>query len=264
MNPGAKQISMSNSDVALSDDVFSLFNNPGGLAQLNWSELGVFYSPAPFGLIELASGYVAYHEPLGFGSIGIGAMTYGYELYRECKVLFAFATRYKNIIFPGISVNYHSVSIKGYGSKGVLYFNAGCLAYITNHFRTGFVLTNINRASFTEGEEQIPVVLNTGFSYDVSDNLSLNAAVEKDIRYNVSVMSGINYDLSDYFSLRIGFANEPAKYSCGIGINYSILSFDYAVFTHPELGLTHQVGIIVSFEKEISRTKKIRNFLRRD
>src|SRR5664279_2159419 len=81
MNPGAKQIAMANSDVALSDDVFSLFNNPAGLAQLNWRELGLYYSPAPFGLKELANGYIAYTEPLGFGSVGIGAMTYGCLLY---------------------------------------------------------------------------------------------------------------------------------------------------------------------------------------
>lgn len=43
-NPGAKQISLSNSDVALSNDVFSLFNNPSGLSQMNWREIGVYYS----------------------------------------------------------------------------------------------------------------------------------------------------------------------------------------------------------------------------
>ena len=47
-NPGAKQISLSNSDVALSDDVFSVFNNPAGLSQMHWREIGVYYSPAPF------------------------------------------------------------------------------------------------------------------------------------------------------------------------------------------------------------------------
>ena len=70
-SPGAKQISLANSDVALSNDVFTIFSNPAGLAQLNWREVGVYYSPAPFGLSELANGYVAYHEPFEFGSITI-------------------------------------------------------------------------------------------------------------------------------------------------------------------------------------------------
>jgi hypothetical protein len=261
MNPGAKQIAMSNSDVALSDDVFSLFNNPAGLAQLNWRELGLYYSPAPFGLNELANGYIAYTEPLGFGSAGIGAMTYGFELYRESRLLLSFSTLYLNKFFAGVSFNYHIVSIQGYGSKSVFYLNAGSLGYITDELRIGFFIQNINQASFTSKEDQIPILLNAGVSYNIYYNLSLNFAVEKDIRYNASVKSGINYDLIDNLSLRIGFANEPAEFSCGIGIHYSYFNFDYAVFTHPDLGLTHQAGIIISFEKEGNRTMNIREFL---
>jgi hypothetical protein len=261
MNPGAKQIAMSNSDVALSDDVFSLFNNPAGLAQLNWRELGLYYSPAPFGLNELANGYIAYTEPLGFGSAGIGAMTYGFELYRESRLLLSFSTSYLNKFFAGVSFNYHIVSIQGYGNKTVFYLNAGCLGYITDELRIGFFVQNINQASFTSQEDQISILLNAGLSYNIYDDLSLNFAVEKDIRYNASVKSGINYDLIDNLSLRIGFANEPAEFSCGIGIHFSYFNFDYAVFTHPDLGLTHQAGIIISFEKEGNRTRNIKEFL---
>ena len=41
MEPGERQISLSHSDIALSNDVFSLFNNPSGLSQINWREVGV-------------------------------------------------------------------------------------------------------------------------------------------------------------------------------------------------------------------------------
>jgi hypothetical protein len=99
-NPGSKQIAMSNSDVALSNDVFSLFNNPAGLAQMNWRELGIYYSPAPFGFSELANGYISYHEPFDFGSVGIGAMTYGFDLYRENKISVGFSYNYLNKFLP--------------------------------------------------------------------------------------------------------------------------------------------------------------------
>jgi hypothetical protein len=261
MNPGAKQIAMANSDVALSDDVFSLFNNPAGLAQLNWREIGAYYSPAPFGLNELSNGYIAYTEPLGFGSAGIGVMTYGFELYRESRLLLSFSTLYLNRFLGGVSFNYHTISIIGYGSKSVFYLNAGCLGYLTDELRIGFSIQNINNASFTSREDQIPILLNTGLSYNIYDNINLNFAIEKDIRYNTSVKSGINYDLIDNLSLRLGFANEPAEFSCGIGIHFSYFNFDYAVFTHSDLGLTHQAGFIISFEKEGNRTKNIMQFL---
>jgi hypothetical protein len=260
-NPGAKQISLSNSDVALSNDVFSLFNNPAGLAQMNWREIGVYYSPAPFGLSELANGYAVYNEPTSIGSFAIGGMSYGFELYRESKISLGYSYNYLNSFFAGLTLNYQTISIQNYGDDGALSLNLGLLAYIANNFRLGFSIQNINRATFGSEKDQIPMILNTGLSYDVADELTLNFAVEKDIKYKSSFQFGINYDLIDYLSLRIGFSNEPSKYSAGIGINYSLFSLDYAMFTHNDLGLTHQAGIIISFGREGNRTTAIKKYL---
>jgi hypothetical protein len=260
-NPGAKQISLSNSDVALANDVFSIFNNPAGLSQISWREIGIYYSPAPFGLSELANGYVAYLEPYSFGSIAVGGMTYGFDLYRESKITIGYSYNYNNIFFAGAAINYHSFSIQNYGNTGVFYFNFGGLAYITNNLRWGFAVDNLNRASLADEDDQIPMVFNTGFSYNIINELSLNIALEKDIRYNPSVKIGIDYDIIEYFSLRLGTSNEPARYSAGIGINYSFISLDYALFTHQDLGLTHQAGIILSFGRKESRYKSVRDNL---
>jgi hypothetical protein len=261
-NPGARQISMANSDVALANDVFSLFNNPAGLAQLNWREVGIYYSPAPFGLTELSNGYVAYNEPFNFGSLSIGGMTYGFELYRESKILFGYSYNYENILFVGAAVNYHSFSIKNYGSTGVFYINMGALVYILNNLRWGFSVSNLNRATVADTDDQIPMVLSTGFSFDLLDNFSLNFALEKDISYNPSVHFGIEYDIIEYLSLRAGTSNEPSRFSAGLGISYSVFSLDYAFLTHQDLGLTHQAGIILSFGKDGSRSSAIRKNLK--
>ena len=260
-NPGAKQISLSNSDVALSNDVFSIFNNPAGLAQMNWREVGVYYSPAPFGLSELANGFVAYHEPTSIGSFAIGGMSYGFDLYRESKFSLGYSYNYLNKFFAGVTINYQTVSIQNYGNDVALFFNIGGLAYVSNILRLGFSIQNINRASFGDDDDQIPMIFNTGFSYDVVDELTLNFAVEKDIKYKASFQFGINYDIIEYLSLRTGFSNEPSKYSAGIGINYSMFSLDYAMYTHNDLGLTHQAGIIISFGREQNRLTSIRKNL---
>ena len=44
ITPGARQVSLSHSDIALSNDDFSIFKNPAGLAQINWREIGIYYS----------------------------------------------------------------------------------------------------------------------------------------------------------------------------------------------------------------------------
>ena len=261
INPGARQISLANSDVALANDVFTLFNNPAGLAQLNWNEVGIYYSPAPFGLTQLANGYVAYQQPFSFGSLGLGGMTYGYDLYRESKVILGYSYNYENVFFVGAAVNYHSYSIQNYGSTGVFYFNLGALVYILDDLRWGFSTHNVNRATVADQDDQIPVILSTGFSFDVLKNFSLNVALDKDIRYNPSILFGIDYDIIEYLSLRIGSGSNPSRFTAGVGINYSILNLDYAFFTHPDLGLTHQAGIILSFGKEGIRAEAIRRYL---
>ena len=260
-NPGAKQISLANSDVALSNDVFSLFSNMAGLSQMNWREIGVYYSPSPFGLSELANGFIAYHEPTYFGSFALGGMTYGFELYRESKIKFGYSYNYLNKFFAGIGFNYHTFSIQGYGNQGVFHLDFGGLTFITNELRLGFFIHNLNRASLTNIEDQIPTTINIGVSHDFIDAFSVNFAVEKDIRYNPSIQFGVDYEIIEYLSLRTGFSNHPSRYSAGVGINYSIFSLDYAFFTHQDLGLTHQAGVIISFGKELSRIKMIKNYL---
>ena len=101
-NPGARQIALSNSGVALSNDVFSIFNNPAGSAQMNWTEVGFYYSPSPFGIKELSHGFAAFHQPVKFGSISAGFMSYGFELYKENKLAISFARRFAEKLFSRI------------------------------------------------------------------------------------------------------------------------------------------------------------------
>ncbi|GIV45212.1 MAG: hypothetical protein KatS3mg036_0030 [Ignavibacterium sp.] len=188
-------------------------------------------------------------------------MTYGFEIYRESKISAAYSYNYQNKFFVGASINFHTVSIQNYGNDNAFYLNIGGLAYLTNDFRFGFSFHNINRASFGNEDDQIPVILNSGISYDLIPTLTLNAAIEKDIKQKASFMFGVDYDLIEYLSLRSGFSNEPSRFSAGIGINYSLISLDYAMFTHSDLGLTHQVGLILSFGRDGSRKEVIRNHL---
>lgn len=259
--PGAKQIALSHSDVAQSNDVFSLFNNPAGLAQMNWRELGIYYSPSPFGFSELSHGFIAYNEPINIGSVGIGVMTYGFDLYRENLITTGFSYNYLNKFFGGATICFHTVSIKNYGSDNAFYINIGGLYYLTESFRIGFSCQNINRASFGSEKDNIPLTFRTGFSYDPLDELTFNFALEKDIRYNYSIRGGVDYNILNHISLRTGFMNEPSQYSLGIGVNYSFVSLDYAFFTHNDLGATHQAGLIISFGLIGSRTENIRKNL---
>jgi hypothetical protein len=122
-------------------------------------------------------------------------------------------------------------------------------------------VSNLNRASIADIDDQIPMILATGFSYDILQNFSLNFSLEKDISFDPSVQFGIDYDIIEYISLRAGTSNDPSRFTAGLGINYSIFSLDYAFFTLQDLGLTHQAGIILSFGREGNRSSAIRRYL---
>ena len=261
INPGARQIALSNSDVAQCDDVFSLFNNPAGLAQLGWREIGLYYSPAPFGIKELANGYLSYIESTEFGSFALGAMTYGFDLYKENKISFAYSNRFEKKYFAGITINFHTLSIKNYGDDNTYTINLGGLAYLTENLKLGFSFHNVTRSTFGNEKNQVPIIFNTGLNYLPIEYASLNAAVEKDLEYPLSLRFGLEFFPIKYIYLRTGFSNEPERYSAGIGINYSIIELDYAVFTHQDLGLTHQAGIIINFSGDEPRINKIKSFL---
>jgi hypothetical protein len=261
VNPGARQIALSNSDVAQCDDVFSLFNNPAGLAQLGWREIGLYYSPSPFGLKELANGYLAYIESTDYGAFAAGAMTYGFELYKENIISFSYSNRFEEKYFAGISINFHTLSIKNYGTDNTFTVNLGGLTYLTENIKWGFSFHNITRSSLGKEKNQIPIIFNTGFSFAPIENATLNAAVEKDLEYPLSLRFGLEFFPIKYLYLRTGFSNEPERYSAGIGINYSIIELDYAVFTHQDLGLTHQAGILINFSGDEPRIIKIKKYL---
>ena len=258
--PGAKQISLSHSTIALSHDVFAHFSNPAGLAQLGWREFGAYYSPAPFGLTELANGYGVYLEPTEFGSISAGFMTYGFELYRENIISFSYANKINNLLF-GITAKYNNISIRNYGNDGTISILIGGLIYISNNLRSGFAIDNITRSSIGSADNQIPTSLHFGFSYDLLEETSINASYLHEVDLNPSLNFGIDYQIIPLINIRFGFMSYPSSFSGGIGINYSLFELDYAVFNHQDLGLTHQAGLIIHFSEFSSRIRGIKEYL---
>lgn len=243
--PGARQISLAHSDVALSNDVFSIFNNPAGLAQIRNREFGIFYSPSPFGIKELANGYLAYLEPTKIVNLSFGAMSYGFNLYKENQFTIGFSKQVTDNVYLGFASKYHTVSILNYGNASTFNFSFGGLFRLNEEFSIGFSLNNPLRLS--NSHISLPTIYALGISYLPIENGSINLALLKEIEFPFSVRFGVEYPLIKFLFLRVGISNEPVFYNLGMGIFYSFLKIDYTLSSHQVLGLTHQLGIIINF-----------------
>jgi hypothetical protein len=246
-NPGAKQISLSHSDVALTADPFSIFNNPAGLSEVKSNLVGFYYSPSPFGLSELANGFGAFSKNTNLGVFSLGFMKYGFELYKETKIALGYANNFAEEFLYGLVINYKNISIKNYGSKGFVFFNAGGIAKLSNEINIGFSLENFSRTTVNDEANQIPVVFWFGMSFKIISDLTLFAAVQKEINFDPSLRFGAEYSLIDFLQIRFGTSREPDTFSGGVGITYLPFQFDYAVSSHPDLGFSHQFGLSASF-----------------
>ena len=257
-SPGARQIALMESSLASPTDAFAVFQNPAGISLIPWREIGVYYSPSPFGMSELANAYGAFINPFSFGSIGIGLMSYGFDLYSEKSISVVYSRMLVEKFYAGISSEFNFVKIQNYGNSSAAQINLGALYVIDRDLRIGFYASNILRASYPGTNDQLPVNLSVGLSYDPVKNATIHVAAVKDLDFPISFKAGIEYTVIRYLDLRVGTATEPAAFSGGIGINYSYFQFNYAVLNHPDLGITHQAGIIIHFSKFKSRISAIK------
>jgi len=249
IEPGARQVALAHSDISCPVDVFSLFNNPSGLSFIKTREVGFYYSPSPYGVKELSNAYAAYCEPTAFGSLSAGFSVYGFELYKETKFAIGYSRKIVPSLFIGITSLYQNISIKNYGSKGILKFNFGAITCISEKVNLGFYVENITRSSLSGESNDLPTILWLGSNLSLFKELIFSCALKKELGYNPSIRLGTEYSLNDFLILRFGASNEPSTYSGGFGIIYGIVHFDYAISSHSDLGLSHQIGLILSFNK---------------
>jgi hypothetical protein len=244
---GARPVGMGGAFMGIADNAWAAVFNPAGLAQVRSGEVSAFYSPQPFGLQELSLASFAFVQSTSLGSLGLSGNRFGFELYRELSGTISYANSYKENFSFGINITYNSLTIKNYGSASAIGVDVGLLATITPGFRWGFFATNVNAPTIGQAREKLPQMYASGLAYSPVQNLLVALDVVKDVRYPTVIKGGIEYRLVDVVNLRAGVGSNPTKFSSGIGIHYSLVSFDYAVTTHQELGLSHQFSVSVLF-----------------
>jgi hypothetical protein len=225
---------------------WTAFSNPGGLPSIQTRTLALSHTPGPFGLTDLAQSALAYVEPLSFGAAGLTVQRYGFELYREISVGLSAAVRLEDGWDAGISVNYFSLAIAGYGSAGAVGVDAGMVLELSDDVRAGFAALNLNAPTIGQARERLPQVFSIGLCYQPMEEVLLAADLVKDLGFPPDLLVGIEFAPVTMVRLLAGSGTDPSSFRAGVEVHYDPVGVGYAWSTHPDLGGTHHFSLVIA------------------
>lgn len=238
---GSRAQAMGNASVALEDN-FSPFNNIGATSTIeHFTAIASFENRFAFVPFQHFGAGVIY--PAKFGVLSFTAQKVGADLYNEQNYGVGFSNKF-GMVSLGIQINYTQFFIQDTGSKGVPSIAFGGVAEILPSLSFGAHVYNITQSKLSkENELYLPVILKSGISYKAIEILTFCLEAEKDLDKEVRIKGGLEYQFLKKFSLRSGISSAPFQHHFGLGFTPFNFSLDYALTTHSELGIIHQMSI---------------------
>lgn len=250
---GARSNSLAHASSCLID-VWSSRNNQGSLGFIRQSNVGAFYENRFF-VKELSQSGFASVVPIKKGTFGLAYSTIGYKLYRESHVTLAYGIQLNETVSLGIGMDYLTTRISDvYGKAHALTGSFGMTVKLLSNLRIATHVYNPFRASITHyNNEKIPTIFKLGTQYIFSQKVFLVAEAEKTSRQKTNIKLGIEYNPASNIYLRVGGCTYPSQVSFGIGVLYKGLKIDVSSMFHSVLGVSPQIGLHYTFDKNNSK-----------
>ncbi len=246
---GARQAGIAGASVSLTD-VWSLHNNPAGLAALQGTSAGIAFQNRFF-IKELSQRAAVVAMPTSLGSFGLGFTQFGYKLYNENFIRFAYARNLHPNFSAGLGLNYIYVQAGNeYPAQQGVAFELGVQQRINRQLSMGAYLFNPARAGISDRtDDRLPMVMRFGLGFHFTDQLYGLAEVEKQSDRKPDVRAGLEYQYNQFF-LRTGVAVNPSIFTFGMGMNMGSFSIDISAGLHQQLGSTLQAGLQFNLQKD--------------
>ena len=250
---GARSSSLAHASSCLID-VWSSRNNQGSLGFIRQSNVGAFYENRFF-VKELSQSGFASVVPIKKGTFGLAYSTIGYKLYRESHVTLGYGMQLNETVSLGIGMDYLTTRISDvYGKAHALTGSFGMTVKLLSNLRIATHVYNPFRSSITQyNHEKIPTIFKFGAQYIFSQKVFLIAEAEKTSREKTNIKLGIEYNPASKIYLRVGGCTYPSQVSFGIGVLYKGLNIDVSSMFHSVLGVSPQIGLHYTFDKNNSK-----------
>lgn len=274
INPSARASGMAGAFSGISDDIFALYSNPAGLAQLEKA--------------ELATTFLQYFADINFGFIGytsnvrnFGVMAFGYTYLLVDKIEKRDASENRlddfNAKDTSVTIAYGrkdaapsvledlsvGASLKLIGSEidqvnaYTVALDLGAMYSPVEKLNTSFAIQNIgNGISFRDATDKLPLNFKLGAAYRVSERLNIGTEIDEyvfDNKFYAAI--GTEYWAAQQFALRLGYRfgydtsnlGSNVGLSAGIGFRIWSLGLDYAFVPFGDLGDTHRITFMAKF-----------------
>ena len=275
---GPRAVGMGEAQVAVCEDVTSVFWNPAGLARLPSQEASFMYNLWFESIRSQYFGYAYPHPTIGTfaGSINYLSMDkiQGYtagnvkipekiEAYDLLGVL-SYATELPHGINGGINLKFVQEKLEkessfAFGVDIGVMWGAGRWLRVKGleELTVGLNVQNLGgKVRFQKEEGSLPLnfKFGVGLRKEVFGDpltIAIDGNLPNDNDFYGSV--GIEYWVRDLIGLRLGYKSGQDSgngLSFGAGIKVNVFQLDYALVHFGELGYTHRVGIVTRFGRE--------------
>lgn len=179
--------------------------------------------------------------------IGIDAGFFGSDLYNENELGVSFLAG-KQYLF-GSKLKIMRIGIKNYGSR---FYGGNDLLFVAQSapFYSHSIYRNVISYGYKFKEERPTSSFSSLLKFYPDTWLSFN------IKINYSELTGTHFEigngflLSNILSIGGGFNFQTRSISSDLILTIPFSDLSYGVSVHPELGLTHTVGIVYSLQKK--------------
>ena len=227
-------------------DLWSLQNNPAGMALLKGWHFGLYYENQ-WMLKETAfksGGVVKGFE--GIGCLGLSLNQFGGGSYSENKIGIAYARDFGPYLQIGLQIDYLLLHWGDpYPNLSAPGFELGVQSQVTAKLRLGAYLFNpIQFKLKTVNEDRLPIVMRFGLAYQLTEDFVTQCELEKNSEQTgIHLRCGFEYLLFNSFSLRAGVQYNPNILTFGAGYQFNHVLVDVGAQLHQLLGASVQIGI---------------------
>jgi hypothetical protein len=244
---GSQFLRMGNAGSAMSTHS-SILYNPAGIADLESMSFSVdggqLYNNS--GLLHFHAAAVLPSKKLG--TFGVRIQRYGLEGFNYQNYSLTYAKSLFVNLKLAVTFNLYQFQIDNYGNTFVPNMEIGFLSNLSDNLSLGVHVANPFPIKITETTD-FPTVFTAGASYKVSEVVTINADIEKNITQRENIKFGFSYQLHSSFAISAGINTFPGTFYFGIALKLNTLEINLGNGYDQILGNSTGLGIIYRIVK---------------